>query len=474
MRRASILLLFVCSAAGAPVQVEGPRPLTFDELVDLASSDPASPQVETRLDNLLSQPFVGSETDTDETPELRDPPGGKVLRVAEWNINREDNASMLAALSNLPEFEKLANENPRLRRKQRREAVQEARYLEDADVIVLNEVDKGVKRTGYRDVTRDLATALHMNYVFATEFIELTPIYLGLQKMDAPDLRRQSTAREKFGVDPKRYLGLEGTALLSRYPIRSARIVHLPSGYDWYKNEAGAISDIRKADRWTAERLFEERLRRQVRRGDRLMIVAELEVPVGKTKKPDIITVVCPHLEDYAPPKARREEMDFVLDQIKSISTPVVMAGDFNTMGHDGAPVTAKRLVRGYLLNYRFWARQVLYFFVPFPGLSYSVAGVNYLKNLHDPTATDIPILASNHDQPLFADLAKFRFEDGSGFLWAGTRRDSFRHRGSTLSVTNQRSWKGFEPTFQFARTYHGLVGEYKLDWILVKQNPGF
>jgi endonuclease/exonuclease/phosphatase family metal-dependent hydrolase len=56
-------------------------------------------------------------------------------------------------------------------------AVEEARYLQSADVILLNEVDHGVNRTRYRDVTRDIAVTLHMNYVFATEFIELTPLY---------------------------------------------------------------------------------------------------------------------------------------------------------------------------------------------------------------------------------------------------------------------------------------------------------
>jgi endonuclease/exonuclease/phosphatase family metal-dependent hydrolase len=40
--------------------------------------------------------------------------------------------------------------------------------------------------------------------------------------------------------------------------------------------------------------------------------------------------------------------------------------------------------------------------------------------------------------------------------------------------VTNQRAEKGFEPTFEFGRTFHGLVGAYKLDWIFVKQAMPF
>jgi len=33
-------------------------------------------------------------------------------------------------------------------------------------VVVLNEVDWGLKRTNYRNVARDLALAMHMNYAY--------------------------------------------------------------------------------------------------------------------------------------------------------------------------------------------------------------------------------------------------------------------------------------------------------------------
>lgn len=464
-----VALIQNASHAAQPVQTRNPQPLSFKDLVELATENPAAPAVEARLNRLLSEPFISNQASLSGAKPIEpDPPEqGRFLRVAEWNINREDNQSMLLALSDWRAYQKLAQKNPHLHTKDLKRAVEEARYLEDADIIVLNEVDKGDKRTGYRDVTRDLAERLHMNYVFATEFIELTPLYLGLQKMDEPDLPRQKRESEQYGVDPKRYLGLEGSALLSRYRIRSAKIVHLPAAYDWYKGEIGAISKITKADKWTAEKLFDEREKRQVRRGDRLMIVAELEVPGSPG---GVLTVVCPHLEDYTEPKGRRKQMDFVLEQIKSIKTPVVVAGDFNTMGHNAAPVTGKRLVKDYLLNIRFWARQAFYLVVPVPGLSYSVEAFNYYKNFHDPTAPSIPIFASNGDQGLFSDLSKFRFDDGSRFEWAGIKKDSYGRKGRTLSITNQRSWKGFEPTYEFARTYHGLVGTYKLDWILVKR----
>lgn len=41
------------------------------------------------------------------------------------------------------------------------------------DILLISEVDRGCSRSGSRDVTREIAAALQMNYVFATEFIEL-------------------------------------------------------------------------------------------------------------------------------------------------------------------------------------------------------------------------------------------------------------------------------------------------------------
>jgi hypothetical protein len=94
---------------------------------------------------------------------------------------------------------------------------------------------------------------------------------------------------------------------------------------------------------------------------------------------------------------------------------------------------------------------------------------VNYFKNSHDPTAVNIPILAPNPEEPLFHDMHEFHFADGSAFLWRGDKNRSFGHRGRTLSDSNQRAWTGFAPTFFFAKTYHGLLGESKIDWFFIK-----
>jgi endonuclease/exonuclease/phosphatase family metal-dependent hydrolase len=465
-----LVLSFVPAlGAGDLIRYQAPKTLSFEDLVTLASVDPPPAEVQTRLDGLLSEPFLSNEASLDGATEPA-ASEGRPLRIAEWNINREDTEAMMLAFSDLKGYQALAERNSHLGPKALQAALEQAKHLEGADVIVLNEVDHGMNRTGYHDVTRDIAKRLRMNYVFATEFVELTPLYLGSNKMDAPDLVRQEQAAEQLGVDRRRYLGLEGSALLSRYPIRSARIVHLPEAYDWYHGEIQAISDLGKVQNWTAKKLFAERVKRQVRRGGRIMIVAELEIP-GQAS--GVITMVCPHLEDYSNSKRRRQQMDFALAQIQNVSSPVVMAGDLNTMGHNAAPLTAQGELKDHLLSYRFWMRQVIYNFTPVPGANYAIGLLNHLREFHDPTVSNIPVLASSHERFLFDDIHRFRFADGARFAWHPDKHDSFHHRGGTLDATNQRAWKGFQPTFEFAKNYHGFIGTYKLDWIFVKE-PAF
>lgn len=54
-------------------------------------------------------------------------------------------------------------------------------------------------------------------------------------------------------------------------------------------------------------------------------------------------------------------------------------------------------------------------------------------------------------------------------FDFRGEDDRSGEGRAGTLSDSNQRSGKGFSYTFALAKTYGGLVGEYKLDWFFVK-----
>ena len=55
----------------------------------------------------------------------------------------------------------------------------------------------------------------------------------------------------------------------------------------------------------------------------------------------DHVTIVAGHLENRTTPKGRVKQMDEILDLIKPISHPVIVAGDMNTTGSDGSVVVS-------------------------------------------------------------------------------------------------------------------------------------
>jgi len=67
------------------------------------------------------------------------------------------------------------------------EQVRETLAMLDADIYLLQEVDMGVRRSGYRQIARDLGRDLGMNWVFAGEFQEI-----GQSRRDVPALTGQA------------------------------------------------------------------------------------------------------------------------------------------------------------------------------------------------------------------------------------------------------------------------------------------
>ena len=82
------------------------------------------------------------------------------------------------------------------------------------DVLLLNEVDRGCSRTGYRNVARDYARGLGMCYVFGVEFVELPRLW---------------------GAGGRVARACEhGNAIVSRYPLGNARLIRHRSNKSWY------------------------------------------------------------------------------------------------------------------------------------------------------------------------------------------------------------------------------------------------
>lgn len=146
----------------------------------------------------------------------------------------------------------------------------------DSDVVLLQEVDQGCRRTGYRNVARDLAAALHMNWVAAGEFQEL-------------------------GEGRKGIPAITGQATLSKYPIDEASVLPFAAQARW---------------RWSLNPV-------QPRRGGRLAL---------KTRTAGIIFYNT-HIESGGNERLQHRQMgEIVADQARtSGELPIVIAGDFNT-----------------------------------------------------------------------------------------------------------------------------------------------
>jgi endonuclease/exonuclease/phosphatase family metal-dependent hydrolase len=476
------LLLLLMLGSGAPAQdgtggeytrSSQPAMLSYQELVALGE-ETVDPTLDAKLHTLLTTPFVNNEAYFNGTKPLRpDLKGmGPSLRLVEWNIERGiefDKIKLL--LTNKQAFisEVHSEAASTTSAEKAMDDVLRAQMdvLQSADVLVLNEVDWGMKRSDYRAVVKDLADALKMNWAYGVEFVEVDPKILGTQSfanVENQDERKE--LEELFSVDKTRLLGLHGTAILSRYPLRDVKLVPFQyQAYDWYNGEK-KYGKVEAGKRKGASLLFGEEIVREVRRGGRTNLIATIDVP---DLPGDQATIVAAHLENRTTPKNRVKQMDEILDIIKPISHPVIVAGDMNTTGADGSVVSIKSAVLSKLNSPSFWATKGVKYATGV-GFGMDIAGIAFktTKFQSDPTASGVPLLAANPEQGLFKELNKFRFDDQTRLDYRGDAAFSVLGRQGTLGNSNERGSKGFMTTFTLPRTL-GVVGKYRLDWIFVK-----
>jgi len=469
------LVFALCASAlrgqDSVAQRQEPDKLTFAELVQLSGEAVPAGELGTKLQRILSTPVIGNSVSA--KPRRPEWPGlGPLLRTTMWNIERghefdlvrlalgDPDGFMRAVAGRLDEA-KTSIEPAKLA-----EIRKQAALLRDSDLIILNEVDWGMTRTEYRDIARELAAALEMNYAYGVEFVEVDKLYLGTERLDLTDDKQEDDFALALKPDESRYLGFHGTVVLSRYPISKARIHRLRRCYDWYGKEKSEIASLEKGKRLAAERVFLERISREVRHGGRMALIAELDVPESPTKK---VTVVATHLENKCVPKCRVTQTLDLLNQVREIQGPVILAGDMNTTGADAAPTSIRREVAKRVKNPKFWAVQAVNWFSPVTIPRMFTMPANYFKNYQDPTAQSIPLVLPNRESKLFSELGDFRFADGKVFDRRGDSERTVNGRDGKLANSNERTLKGFKPTFSFKRDFKGLAGEMRLDWIFVK-----
>ena len=443
---------------------------TFDELVTLSKDQPLSPALDAKLSTVLHSLVLDNSIAPAKASYQRIPlkKAGPAMRLAEWNIERGENFDwVLRALQDETSFRAaLVKEKPSISAKVLKKAADEAAILQQSDVIVLNEVDLGMTRSQYHAVARELATALKLNYVYGVEFVEVDPLKLGTEQFTDEDTGGDDALKEDLNSslkpDPARYKGLHGSAILSRYPITNAHMERLPVCHDWFNDEIKSVATVEQGKRIASDKIFLEKIEREIRRGGRMAIIADLKVPdvPGGT-----LTVVEAHLENKCKPACRRQQMDALLESVQQISNPVVLAGDMNTTGGDASDLSVGYIIKSKVTDYRFWAKQAVMWGTPIPSFSL----LNYFKNYTDPTAPDIKVFANNKEAALFNDVKKFKFADGGQFDFRGDRSRTVNHTRKKLANSNQRARKGFVYTFSLPRDFKGLAGRFKLDSFFIK-----
>jgi endonuclease/exonuclease/phosphatase family metal-dependent hydrolase len=463
-----ILLAAGAHAAGTPqawMADQGPELLNYTELVTLSESASLDIKMEEKLQDVLAVPLVSNAAARSGAQPKRPAVEGlgSVLRVAQWNLESSYNLEHIRVALNQPaEFLRQATNAKELP-----VADRQGKMLSEADVLLLNEVDLGVSRSNYRDVAAELAMELNMNYAFGVEFVEVDPLLLGLERPHG-DEESVRTWMAEHPLNKEHFRGLHGNAVLSRYPILSARVVRLPECYDWYGREKQSVAQLEKGRRWTARRVFEERISRQIRRGGRIALVVELSVPDAPG---EAVTVVSTHLENRCRPACRQDQMDVVMDAVAHVPHAVVIGGDLNTTGTNAVPTSIRRELTGRATSLKFWLGMAVRYLSPVSIPQVGLIPANHFKNFLDPSVFHLALFLPNRERGLFTKVQKFRFHDGGAFDFSGSSERTQERRGKTLANSNQRHFKGFKPTFAFERTFRGLVGRYKLDWFFVR--PG-
>lgn len=447
---------------------KAPEFFSFNELKQLYENEKLTLFLETKLHNLLTRPIVDNSFRAEAPlPLKKSEKLGEFLRVVSWNIERGVEYEAIEAAFESEErlLALLDNEGFAPGSDRRRELLEQAALLRGADVIVLNEVDLGMKRTGYRNVAADLAEKLGMNYAFGVQFVELSPIHVD-QKV-APENKDESDILNLIDVDPTQYKGLHGIAVLSRFPLENVRLVPFETQpYDWYQSEKKGVGLLEKGKREISRRIFLEKILPEIRRGGRSALIAEIadaRLPAGR------VSIVATHLENRTKPANRKKQLKELLEQIKDLQHPVIIAGDMNTSNSDLTPTSFQRELTKRFGNPKFWIKQGITMMLGIGFLEdFALTAVNFGRTHANPTVKSIPIVSPNAERQFFALLEDFRFSDGGAFDFRGDPARSYGNKSKKLSASNERARMGFVTTYQVERPI-GFIGKYKLDWIFVK-----
>lgn len=165
--------------------------------------------------------------------------------------------------------------------------IQSGDHFPVPDVLLLSEVDRGCRRTQFRNIARDYAQALGYYYVYTTEFVELP-----------------GDRGETGPYDPP--LCEHGNAIVARYPLGNVRQIRHAQNRSWY-----APPDFPEPD--------------EPRLGGRIALAADMKV--GN----QLVRLYTLHLEStLSALRIRDAQAVEIAEEAALVDGPVIAGGDLN------------------------------------------------------------------------------------------------------------------------------------------------
>jgi endonuclease/exonuclease/phosphatase family metal-dependent hydrolase len=238
------------------------------------NSDPALPLCEEALnpDNADEKVYIhcalerGEFSEASETPQLG---RGKTAKVVAYNIERGmEIEKQIMLLAEHPAFK-------------------------GADIILISEADRGCSRTGKLNVTRHIAQALKMNYVFGVEYVELPRV-------------------SKKAVNEVDAVCEHGNATLSRFPITGAELLrHRLTSYSYIPPGP-------------------ERDHKEPRLGGGMAIAADINADG------DPLRVYSLHFDTdpFSKTDIQKSQAEDIIAHAANVDYPVIAGGDLNTVSY--------------------------------------------------------------------------------------------------------------------------------------------
>lgn len=396
--------------------LEGSDFLEFPQIKSLLTKIKPDRVAVARLGNLLNTVFSSKNPlQKDISFDFNEDTKKAFFRVTQWNL---ETVGIHSLQNNFNDF----NQDDKF-------------LLNSTHIFTLNNVGFYNEKSGFKNMAEIFAEAVNANYVFAPEFLEASPEILKKSDIDY-DFR-----------------ALSGNAIVSKFPILSAKVLRLPACYDWFYEEEQRILYDPYAKRKTKNRAGEGQLN-LIRRGGRIALFADILLP-----NDDVITVVSSQLENRAESKCRQRQLQSALYYMKSFHRPIVYGVDMNNIEKSVAPQTFAAVVEKTVKDPKFYAKKIISALNPF-SLFTSLTTMTYGKYRvnSDPTVKNIPLILPNNSYTLFQSILNFQFDDSSQFDFSGE---------NTLANSNERLERKYLKTYEYKK-FIGK-GRYKLDWIFVK-----